>query len=117
MELIPENGSSRYNRPRHYLLRCNDDREASTAFEQSMINGSRKIKPSHHAVCDVFDDDKPIKGVRFVYRTCADTDLCSDCMGRYHSESLTEQVRVCQGYEFTKVPSDDGEELPDRTLT
>ena len=74
---------------------------------------------SRRAICDGCDDDEDIKGVRFVRRNCAVIDLCSDCTGRYYSESLLERsstFRKCQVHELMKVLSNDRKELPDTTL-
>lgn len=101
--LLSESSPRCLNRRGHCLPLCNDDEEASTAFEKCVIIW--RTEPIHPAVCDICDDEKCVEGMRFVCRTCADTNLCSGCMGRYHSEPLTERAWMCQGHRFIKVPN------------
>ena len=107
--LLSESSPRCLNHLGHCLPLCNDDEEASTAFKKCMTNWG--IEPVHPAVCDMCDDNECIKGVRFICRTCADTDLFSSCMSRYHSETLVGQAWLCQGHQFIKVLSNDRESL------
>jgi len=89
----------------HCLLLANDDQEAFCAFDQAIANESPKFGFIHPVICDGCDNsNNNIKGMRFVCRVCADTDLCWSCMADY--ESGTMNRRICRGHDFMKIERD-----------
>ncbi len=89
----------------HCLLLANDDQEAFYAFDQAITNESPKFGFIHPVICDGCDNpNNNIKGVRFVCRFCAETDLCSSCMANYESGSMNR--RICRGHRFMRIERD-----------
>lgn len=85
----------------HCLLRLSDLEEASTAFEQLIMNVPAQDElPVHNIVCHQCGGDD-VKGSRFVCYTCADIDLCAVHMETYGSNPPD---RRCKGHQFLKVP-------------
>ncbi|MCJ1453511.1 hypothetical protein MMC28_003858 [Mycoblastus sanguinarius] len=85
------------------LLLSRNLEEASTSYQQAITNRPWKTEPIHPAGCDMCatGTKRRIKGARFVCQTCADTDLCSPCMGRYDKGS---RLGRCQGHKYLCVP-------------
>lgn len=98
-----------YNHLGHCLLFIGDGEEAYTAFERSIINMPWRIEPIHSVICDVCNANDRIKGTRFVCMTCADMDLCAQCMNKHNQEPHSKR---CQGHQFLRIPRVDWEPLP-----
>ncbi|KAL9613019.1 MAG: hypothetical protein Q9167_002409 [Letrouitia subvulpina] len=81
------------------LLFLGMDEEAKFAFEQAVTEDSNSEQLAHGVICDICDQN-PIKGARFVCRTCPDTDLCSRCMFKYPNLN---SLAVCKNHGFIEV--------------
>ncbi len=83
------------------LLFFGEEESACILLEQgikTLPNGSI----SCGAVCDSCNSQNDIMGHKFTCKTCADVDLCQDCMEAYYVEGSN--VIGCTGHEFLTVP-------------
>ena len=85
----------------HCLLMLGDTEEATTSFEQQIIDGTSKYLPEHNILCHSCGQIGNINGSRFICYACADIDLCERHMEQYHSRSP--DVR-CKGHKFLEIP-------------
>lgn len=82
----------------HCLLLLQQPDEACISFQQKITLDERGC-PAHDIICDICKK-ADFTGPRFVCKTCADIDLCSTCMPKYHEV----EMGVCHGHEFLEIP-------------
>ena len=108
--------STCYNHVGRLLLASNQRDDARTASMASAEKDEDSNKPSYPAVCDICDAD--IIGDRHICETCADIDLCGNCLESYKLDPESPPARLglmiqnCKGHDFFRISEDEWRKLP-----
>lgn len=76
-----------YHELGHCLMYLGEQSEALTAFRQQMTVDSNGLEVTQDSICDGCEED-PIRGYRYVCKTCPDVDLCILCWNNSTSNTL-----------------------------